>query len=185
MLTLRQKLAAGVAAGPPRGRLILSYSERCRCRLLAWLDDGTAVGLRLPRGTMLRSGDRLLADSGEVVELVAADEAVYRVTATVGSADPGFDLLRAAYHLGNRHVPLQLSPKVLRLEPDPVLKELLLRLGLDVADALEPFEPEPGAYGGGHRHDHDTLSGALGEQLSREAHARQAPDYAALRFQRG
>lgn len=182
---LTRKLDPAVAASTPGtrlGRLVLSYAERSRRRLLARLDDGTEVGLSLPRDTRLKSGDLLGADSGEVVELLAAAEAVYRVNARPDSDDPAFDLLCAAYHLGNRHVPLQLAPGLLKLEPDPVLRDLLLGLGLAVTEAFEPFEPEPGAYGGGHRHDHDREAGSLGEQLSREAHA--LPDFASLNFVR-
>ncbi len=91
---------------------------------------------------------------------------MYRVTAR-----RPFDLMRAAYHLGNRHVPVELGDGVVRLERDPVLRDLLQRLGLEVAAAFEPFDPEPGAYGGGHRHDTDVEGGSVGEQLSRAAHA--------------
>ncbi|WP_281784657.1 urease accessory protein UreE [Sinimarinibacterium flocculans] len=164
--------------------LVLSFAERSRSRLRSVLDDGTDVGVLLPRGTVLRGGDLLRAETGEVVRVRAAIEPLYRVTACEDDADPRFSLLRAAYHLGNRHVPLMLAPQALHLEQDPVLREMLQRLGLIVAECVAPFEPESGAYGGGHRHDHDAQGGSLGEQLSREAHARRAVDLSTLQFHR-
>jgi urease accessory protein len=173
------------AAAPPDARvLVLTFAERSRSRLRAVLEDGTEVGLMLPRGTLLRDGDVLLAESGERILVRAAAEPLYRVTARSDDIEPGFSLLRAAYHLGNRHVPLALSPDALLLEQDPVLRELLLRLGLVVDACVAAFEPEAGAYGGGHRHDHDPAGGALGERLSQEAHARAAPDLSTLSFHR-
>lgn len=184
MLKIDQFAPAGTT-GPERlRRLVLSFAERSKSRLLTTLDDGTEAALQLSRGTVLRGGDRLLAASGEVVEVQAASEALYRATPRLDSTDPRFDLQRAAYHLGNRHVSVELAPGALKLERDPVLRELLLRLGLEVTECIEPFEPEVGAYGGGHRHDHDPVGSSVGEQLSREAHAGRTPDFAQLRFHR-
>jgi urease accessory protein len=178
------RLADVTRTGVADGTLSLRFADRCRSRLRATLDDGREVGLFLPRGTVLRGGDVLADEHGAVIRVVAAQEALYEVTAAEGAVDPGFDLLRAAYHLGNRHVPVQLSPRRLRLERDAVLREMLLRLGLCVDAIVSAFEPEAGAYGGGHRHDHDASGGMLGEWLSREAHgASPAPDYAVLQFQ--
>lgn len=177
-----ERLATTAAPGAATRSLTLAYAERCRSRLRATLDDGSAVGLFLPRGTLLRGGDRLEDEQGRVILVVAAVQDLYEVTPAADSADPPFDLLRAAYHLGNRHVPVQLAPGRLRLERDTVLREMLLRLGLAVSEVVGPFEPEAGAYGGGHRHDHDASGGMLGELLSREAHAPQAPDFASMRF---
>ena len=150
--------------------LILTCEERARTRFRATLSDGDDAMVLLPRGSALRPGTRLVAESGECVEIVAASEQIYRVSARACSADPAFDLLRAAYHLGNRHVPVELGRGVLKLERDPVLRDLLLRLDVDVTSAFEPFDPEPGAYGGGHRHDTDVEGGTVGEALSRSAH---------------
>ena len=158
--------------------LILTCEERARTRFRATLSDGSDAVVLLPRGSVVRPGTRLVADSGELVEVVAAFEPVYRVSASADSSDPAFDLLRATYHLGNRHVPVELGPGFLKLERDPVLRVLLLRLNVNVASSFEPFDPEPGAYGGGHRHDTDDAddtddqAGAIGEALSRSAHAR-------------
>jgi len=135
---------------PPRApglrEIVLSYAERARSRLRAVLEDGTEVGLFLPRGTQLRGGDGLLAETGEVIRVRAAVEPLYRVTAPPDAADPAFALLRAAYHLGNRHVPLALAPAELLLEPDPVLRDMLHGLGMRVSECLTAFEPEAGAY---------------------------------------
>ncbi len=163
--------------------IVLSYAERSRSRLRAVLEDGTDVGLFLPRGTQLRGGDGLLGETGEVIRVRAATEPLYRVTAHADAGDPAFALLRAAYHLGNRHVPLALSPGELLLEPDPVLRDMLLGIGMVVTDCATAFEPEAGAYGGGHRHDHDDSAGSLGELLSQQAHA-QVPDLSTLQFHR-
>lgn len=170
---------------PGLREIVLSYAERARSRLRAVLEDGTEVGLFLPRGTQLRGGDGLLAETGEIIRVRAAIEPLYRVTARPEASDPAFALLRAAYHLGNRHVPLALSPGELLLEPDPVLRDMLLGLGMRVAECLTAFEPEAGAYGGGHRHDHDDHAGSVGELLSQQAHARKpgtTPDMASLQF---
>ncbi len=135
------------------------------------MSDGSHAVVMLPRGSVVLPGARLVAEDGEVVEVIAASEQVYRVTARIDSADPAFALLRAAYHLGNRHVPVELGAGFVKLERDPVLRDLLLRLGMDVVSTFEPFDPEPGAYGGGHRHDTDVDGGSIGEALSRNAHA--------------
>lgn len=164
-------LRADAGSAPATRRLVLTCDERAKTRFRARLSDGSDAAVMLPRGSAMRPGAVLVAETGETVEVVAASEPVYRVTAAADSADPAFDLLRAAYHLGNRHVPVQLAPDVLKLERDPVLRDLLVRLGLEVANAFEPFVPEPGAYGGGHRHDTDVEGGSLGETLSRAAHA--------------
>ena len=147
------------------------------------LESAIDAGLFLPRGTVLRGGDVLVDEHGHDILVLAAQEALYEVTAADDVTDPHFDLLRAAYHLGNRHVPVQLAPGRLRLERDTVLREMLLRLGLRVTEIVATFEPEAGAYGGGHRHEHDASGGMLGELLSREAHGGfPAPDFASMRF---
>lgn len=136
-------------------RLILSFDRRQRSRLRASLESGREALLQLERGTVLRGGDLLRAVCGTLVRVLAADEAVMRVTAVTP-----LELTRAAYHLGNRHVPLQVGDGWLRLERDHVLRDMLIGLGVTVADEMSPFEPEAGAYGGGHRH-HDDGDGRL------------------------
>ncbi|WP_459618268.1 urease accessory protein UreE [Bordetella sp. 2513F-2] len=130
--------------------LTLPYDQRCRSRLAVTLDDGREAGLFLPRGSILRHGAMLVATDGTLVQVLAAAQPVLRVT----SPDP-LVLLRAAYHLGNRHTPVQVQADALQLEHDPVLRDMLLRLGAQVTELQAPFDPEAGAYGGGHRHGHD------------------------------
>jgi len=134
---------------PATETLTLAMEQREKSRLRTRLDSGLEVGLFLPRGTRLRAGDRLRAVDGTVVEVRAAAETV----STVVAAEP-LQLLRAAYHLGNRHVPLQVESGRLRYRHDHVLDDMVRGLGLSVSVEQAPFEPEPGAYGGGHHHHH-------------------------------
>ncbi|MCB9603781.1 MAG: urease accessory protein UreE [Sandaracinus sp.] len=136
--------------GEASASLTLPFELRQRSRLRATLDDGREVALFLPRGTVLRGGDLLALSDGSVVLVRAADERV----STVRSDEPDA-LLRAAYHLGNRHVPVQIGLGMLRYEHDHVLDEMVVGLGLSVTVEDAPFEPEGGAYGGhGHSHSH-------------------------------
>lgn len=130
----------------------LTLEQRRRSRQRLQLDNGEAMALSIQRGIVLRDGDQLLADDGSAVVVRAALEAVLRVT-----ADSPVQLARAAYHLGNRHVLLEVSDGgYLQLEPDPVLIDMLGQLGgVHVEPLQAPFEPEVGAYGGGHHHGHD------------------------------
>ncbi|PWV64441.1 urease accessory protein UreE [Plasticicumulans acidivorans] len=129
--------------------LTLPFELRQRSRLLARLDGGEPVGLFLSRGSVLRGGDLLRASDGRIVQVRAAREAVSTVFT------PGNLLLvRAAYHLGNRHVPLQIGIGWVRYQRDHVLDIMVENLGLSVLHEDTPFEPEAGAYGGGHHHHH-------------------------------
>ncbi|MEO8136176.1 MAG: urease accessory protein UreE [Betaproteobacteria bacterium] len=148
MIRLERRLPSPASSLPVAATLTLPFELRRRSRLLVRLDDGEEAGLFLERGTVLRDGDELAAADGRIVRVVAAPERVYRVGAT-----PGCTLARAAYHLGNRHVSIELGAQELKLECDPVLRGMLLQLGATVVEAVLPFQPEPGAYGGGHRHD--------------------------------
>ncbi|AOY91190.1 urease accessory protein UreE [Cupriavidus sp. USMAA2-4] len=131
-------------------KLVLPFGERSKSRLRATLDNGEEAALFLPRGTVLRGGDLLVTEAGTFVEVLAAPEHVLQVSA----ADP-LALMRAAYHLGNRHTPVEVGRDYLRLEYDPVLADMLARLGVRAERTEQPFEPEAGAYGGGHKHGHD------------------------------
>lgn len=123
--------------------LVLTAEERTKSRHRFETEEGETVFLRLPRGTVLRDGDMLRSDNGEYLILVKAkSEPVLTVTATTP-----LDLLRAAYHLGNRHVPLEIGTAYLRLSPDPVLEAMLEHLGMIVIEEDAPFQPEVGAYG--------------------------------------
>ena len=136
--------------------LTLTLDQRVRSRLRVTLDNGEDAGLFLARGSLLQQGDRLRADTGEVVCIIAADEAV----STVYTEDP-LQLARACYHLGNRHVALQIGDGFIRYQHDHVLDDMVRGLGLEVTSEQAPFEPEPGAYGNyaggqhdGHAHHH-------------------------------
>lgn len=136
-------------------RLTLPFELRQKSRLVAKLDSGTPIALSLPRGQVLRGGALLQTEEAAVVEIRSAAEEL----SVVCSADATL-LLRAAYHLGNRHVPLQIQPGRLSYQHDHVLDDMLRGLGLDPSFAEEPFEPEAGAYGRAsahahHHHGHD------------------------------
>ncbi len=136
--------------GSVDGRLTLPIEQRVRSRQRVILDDGREAGLFLPRGTLLRGGDRLAGDDGLVVEVLAASETVSTL-----HCDQPESLARAAYHLGNRHVPVQVAPGWLRYLHDPVLDEMLRQMGLPVCVEQAPFEPEAGAYQqAAHAHRH-------------------------------
>ena len=130
----------------------LDWDLRQRSRFEATDSLGRSLGVFLPRGTTARGGDVLVAEDGSLVRMLAAPQPVMVVRACAVHGTP-FDLLRAAYHLGNRHVALELKPDHLKLEPDHVLADMLRQQHLIVSDAVEAFEPEGGAYGsGGHVH---------------------------------
>jgi len=128
----------------------LPFLQRSKSRQLAILENGEEVTIILNRGSVMRGGDILVDENGKFIKVVAADEQLLRVT-----AKNTFDLIRAAYHLGNRHIPIEVHADYLQLEFDPVLRDMLNNLGVMVTEELYPFEPEHGAYGGGHKHGHD------------------------------
>jgi urease accessory protein len=132
----------------------LDWDLRQKSRFEATDSAGRSIGVFLPRGTVLRGGDVLLAEDGSLVQVRAAPQAVLRITHCPNHGTP-FDLIRAAYHLGNRHVPIELKPDFLQIEPDHVLADMLRAMHLIVTEVEAPFEPENGAYGdGGHAHAH-------------------------------
>jgi urease accessory protein len=171
-----EKILEGNVAPALRKRaasLTLPYEDRCRSRLAVTLDDGREAALFLPRGTILRHGAMLVATDGTLVQVAAAAQPVMRVT----SSDPLL-LMRAAYHLGNRHTPVQVEAGALQLEHDSVLRDMLLQLGVQVSEAQAAFDPEAGAYGSGHRHGHDATF-AEDHALAQEAYAhRHGHDHA-------
>ncbi len=130
--------------------LRLPFDLRQKSRQQAQFDSGETVQLFLPHGTRLKDGDLLETTDGRVAVVKATPERVLVVT-----ADSTIGLARLAYHLGNRHTPVELGEGYLRLEYDSVLEEMLRGLGGKVEERSEPFEPEQGAYGGGHQHDID------------------------------
>jgi len=141
------------------GHVDLDWDVRQKSRFDATDSAGRQMGIFLPRGTVVRGGDVLVAQDGSLIQVRAAPQNVLKIThcAEHGTA---FDLIRAAYHLGNRHVPIELKPDHLKIEPDHVLADMLRAMHLTVTQVAEPFEPENGAYAtgghfGGHRHSHD------------------------------
>jgi urease accessory protein len=142
--------ARAYTSGHPAVRLVLPFELRQRSRLLTKLDSGEEVGLLMPRGTVLRGGDRLQGSDGRLVEVIAAPEELSVVRSTDGR-----QLARAAYHLGNRHVAVQITADSIRYVHDHVLDDMLRGQGLHVSIEMLPFEPEAGAYSTSHGHGHD------------------------------
>ncbi|WP_026098301.1 urease accessory protein UreE [Kamptonema formosum] len=141
MLTLTQRKPADPEAAASL-TLALTAFERTKSRHRFEIDS-QFVSVHLPRGTVLRDGDLLAPASGDLlVRVIAFPEPVLTVT-----ANTPLDLLRAAYHLGNRHVPVEIAPTYLRLSPDSVLQAMLEQLGVQVREEVAPFHPETGAYG--------------------------------------
>ncbi len=133
----------------PSVSLTLPFEKRQRSRLRVSLDDKQEAALILKRGSVLRHGDLLRADNGLIIQVCAANEEV----AVISTKDT-FLFARACYHLGNRHVPLQIGGNWLRFKRDHVLEEMVQSLGLAVKHELSPFEPEGGAYSGHSSHPH-------------------------------
>lgn len=157
MLILNQRTQA-----PATDSVALAYDERKRSRLKVTLASGIEAGIFLERGEHLHGGDRLASEDGKsIVEILAAPEKLIEVV-----AHSPLLFARAAYHLGNRHVPVQIIPESdggrLRFQTDHVLAEMVKGLGCEVCETEAPFQPESGAYGShgghpyhhGHGHDH-------------------------------
>jgi len=159
MLTIQKLIPRGqglAAALLKRAATVeLDWDLRQKSRFDATDSQGRHLGIFLPRGSVVRGGDVLLAEDGSLILVRAALQPVLQVRACAEHGSP-FDLLRAAYHLGNRHVPLALEPDCLTLEADHVLADMLRQMHLIVSEAQAPFEPEAGAYAAsGHDHGHD------------------------------
>lgn len=150
MLEIRAK----VQTGEVTASLTLPFEERQRTRRRVALSTGEAALLLTPRGTLLRGGDVLALSDGRFVRVVAASEEV----STVHTGDPR-SLARVAYHLGNRHVALEVGEGFVRYLHDHVLDDMVRELGLEVVVECAPFEPEGGAYAGGHSHSHGGRDG--------------------------
>lgn len=129
----------------------LTFDQREKSRLRAKTQGGEDLGLQLRSGTVLAHGDKLQLSDGRVMEVLAADEALHEVR-----AENATQLARIAYHVGNRHVPLQVNDDHLLMLPDHVLKAMVEGLGGTVREVNRPFQPERGAYGHSHvHHSHD------------------------------
>jgi urease accessory protein len=157
--------------------LTLDWDTRQKSRFDATDSQGRALGVFLPRGAVVRGGDVLVAEDGSLVRVQAAPQDVLRITACAEHGSP-FDLTRAAYHLGNRHVPIELQPDHLKIEPDHVLADMLRAMHMTVVAVSEPFEPENGAYGdhgtsshgNGHSHEHGHAGHAHAAQAEPHVH---------------
>ena len=137
----------------------LDWDVRQKSRFETVDSLGRSLGVFLSRGTVIRGGDVLVAEDGSLIQVNAEPQEVLRITACTIHGSP-FDLTRAAYHLGNRHVPIELNPDHLKIEPDHVLAEMLRAMHLTVNTVHEAFEPEGGAYNsGGHHHGHSHANG--------------------------
>ncbi len=140
----------------------LDWDTRQKSRFDATDSEGRLLGVFLPRGTVVRGGDVLVGIDGSITRVEAAAQTVLRITPCAEHGSH-FYLIRAAYHLGNRHVPIELQPDHLQIEPDHVLADMLRAMHLIVTETQAPFEPESGAYDArghharghhGHAHDH-------------------------------
>jgi urease accessory protein len=163
MLQVSKILAQGAGLSPvllKRAPTVeLDWDVRQKSRFDATDSTGRELGIFLPRGTTVRGGDVLVAEDGSLIKVIAAPQSVLKITHCSTHGTP-YDLIRAAYHLGNRHVPIELKPDHLKIEPDHVLADMLRAMHLIVNAVDEAFEPESGAYAagghghGGHGHSH-------------------------------
>ena len=166
MLTVNKLISQGHGLAPVllkrAATVVLDWDTRQKSRFDTEDSQGRTLGVFLARGTVVRGGDVLVAEDGSLIKVVATPQPVLVVRTCPEHGTP-LDLLRAAYHLGNRHVQLEVQPDHLHLEPDHVLADMLRHMHLIVTEELAPFEPEGGAYaagehahgGHGHAHDHD------------------------------
>lgn len=180
-LVFTTRIAEGQTPSPQAHTIAtigLTWQERQRSRLAIMLHDGRAAAILLPRGETLADGDLLASECGQMLCISALPERLMKITASHPR-----DFIRLVYHLANRHVRAMLSQDMICIERDPVLADMVVRLGGHVTDVEQPFEPERGAYHGGpgHHHGHghadidndDRQMGSIGEELSRQAHARR------------
>ncbi len=150
----------------------LDWDVRQKSRFQVEDSSGRVLSVFLQRGHVVRGGDVLVADDGSLVRIEAAPQALLRITTCPQHGTP-FDLIRAAYHLGNRHVPIELKPDHLQIEPDTVLADMLRSMHLIVNKVDAAFEPEGGAYGahhGGSGHSHDDGHDHAHAPASQHAH---------------
>jgi urease accessory protein len=168
MLQVSKLLAGGHGLAPVllkcAASAMLDWDVRQKSRFDITDSLDRHIGVFLPRGTLVRGGDVLVAEDGSLIRVIAAPQPVLVITHCSEHGTP-FDLLRAAYHLGNRHVPIELKPNHLKIEPDHVLAAMLRSMHLIVIEQLTTFEPEGGAYGAqashahGHSHGHSDGDG--------------------------
>lgn len=163
MLTVSKIMPNGAGLAPVlikrASNVELDWDVRQKSRFDATDSFGRQLGVFLPRGTLVRGGDVLVAEDGSLIKVVASAQKVLHIQHCPDHGTP-FDLIRAAYHLGNRHVPIELNPDHLKIEPDHVLADMLRAMHLTVTEVETTFEPEGGAYSaqphshGSHSHIH-------------------------------
>ncbi|MEJ7688557.1 MAG: urease accessory protein UreE [Variovorax sp.] len=171
MLTANKLMPQGAGLAPvllKRAATVeLDWDVRQKSRFDATDSQGRTLAVFLPRGTAVRGGDVLVAEDGSLIRVIAAPQPVLVITHCSAHGTP-FDLTRAAYHLGNRHVPIELKPDHLKIEPDHVLAGMLRAMHLIVREAEAAFEPEGGAYGS---HGHSHSAAPVGPVLHPDAYA--------------
>lgn len=177
MLTVNKLIAQGHGLAPVllkrAATVVLDWDTRQKSRFDTEDSQGRTLGVFLPRGSVVRGGDVLVAEDGSLIKVVATPQPVLVVRTCPEHGTP-LDLLRAAYHLGNRHVQLEVQPDHLHLEPDHVLADMLRHMHLIVTEELAPFEPEAGAYAAGahgHGHSHDHGQGHAHDHAHDHGHA--------------
>ena len=176
MIEIRKKLKVkpGAYQIKAKGRLEMTFEQRSKSRSKATLVGGEEVVLHLPRGEVLRGGDMVVASDGRIIEVHALPEKLLHITCDSPSA-----LAKAAYHLGNRHVAVQVGEGWLAIAGDHVLEDMLHGLGAKVRSVTAAFEPEPGAYAGeAHSHDEHGHGGKIheyGEHADEHGHV-HGPD---------
>jgi urease accessory protein len=181
VLIASKRIPGGAGLAPVLVRraatLELDWDTRQKSRFDTDDSQGRTLGVFLPRGTAVRGGDVLVAEDGSLVKVIATPQPVLVVRSSAEHGTP-LDLLRAAYHLGNRHVQLEVQADHLHLEPDHVLADMLRQMHLIVTEELAPFEPEGGAYAtGGHGHAHHDHDHDHGHGHQHEAQHKQEPGH--------
>src|SRR6202140_246896 len=155
----------------PADTVVLDFDDRHRRRMAMTGTRGLEFLLDLENATVLRGGDALVLDDGRLIEVLAAPEAL----AEIRGNDPQH-LVRVAWHLGNRHLPAQITAKGLRIRRDHVIEAMVKGLGARVIEIEAPFDPEGGAYAGdGHApdpHDHGASSHDHGDHHHVDQHHR-------------
>ena len=165
MLELIKKHSGGSSVGQPELTVILDYDQRSKGRLRAISTDGQDLGLFLERGKVLRDGDVLESRDGTLVLVKAADEQLLEAY-----CDDWETFAKCCYHLGNRHVPVQIFDKSLRMRPDHILEDMINQLGMHTKHIEKGFDPEQGAYSGGHSHSHGHSHGHSNDHSHGHAH---------------
>ena len=177
MLRADRVIAAGAWSGAPADSVVLDFDERYRRRFVMTGVGGLAFLLDLPEAAMLRGGDGLKLEDGRIVEVVAAPEPL----AEIRAAD-ALGLMRVAWHLGNRHLAVELMPKALRIRRDAIIEEMAKGLGASVIALEAPFNPEGGAYvkaeETAHGHGHDRHGHAHDHEHDHHDHAHHDHDHA-------